>query len=450
MPARISEARLAKLEAQILKLKEQRAQKSGTSETLNARLDVIAKQLPPWAVQKNKSVFLPKRYKVMHGGRGGGKSLVAADSLLVLGAKQKHIIVCARELQNSIRDSVHSLLKNRIVAHGLDDFYEVQESRIIGSNGTVFLFKGLRHNIDSIKSTFGVSIVWVEEGQSVSRESWDILVPTIREEGSEIWVSFNPDLETDPVYEEFIANKTDDAFVWQVNWRDNPYFPSTLDAERRKLEARDPERYEHVWEGKPWGGGMAQVFKLPLIKAAARGEWREPDPRRLYLMGVDPNGGGDDFFVSQVWDVTELPYRLVSMERNHNNSTKYSLAKVMAQIDSYSPEILVVEKNGVGAIVSEAIASMRPSVMVQEVVTSAPSKRTMTDRLKLLLEESHIVLPNEPDILDDFIHFRQDAKTQKRAAASGHHDDVVMAASIAMAGLETLGLEDTSWLELMT
>ncbi len=447
---RISEARLAKLEAQILKLKEQRAQKSGTSETLNARLDAIVKQLPPWAVQKNKSLLIPKRYKAMAGGRGGGKSIAIADALLVLGAKQKHIIVCARELQNSIRDSVHSLLKNRIIEHGLDDFYQVQETRIIGANGTVFLFKGLRHNIDSIKSTFGVSIVWVEEGQSVSRESWDILVPTIREEGSEIWVSFNPDLETDPVYEEFLANKTDDAFVWQVNWRDNPYFPSTLDAERRKLEARDPERYEHVWEGKPWGGGMAQIFKLPLIKAAARGEWRDPDPRRLYLMGVDPNGGGDDYFVSQVWDVTELPYRLVAREKNNNHTTKYSLQKTIDLIDAYKPELVQIEKNGVGTIVAEALASLRPEQLVNEVITSAITKLTMTDRLVLLFEEHNIVLPDEEDLLDDFRYFRADGKTRKRAAASGHHDDEVMAAAIAMSGLEELGLVDTGWIDAMT
>lgn len=448
MPAKISDARLAKLEAQVAKLKEQRAQLSGTSETLNARLDAIIKQLPPWAVQKDKSLLLPKRYKVMHGGRGGGKSYVAADVLLVLAARQKMLVVCARELQNSIKDSVHSLLKSRIDVHGLGDFYTVQETKIIGANGSSFIFKGLRHNIDSIKSTHGIAVVWVEESQSVSRESWDILVPTIREPNSEIWVTFNPDLETDPVYEEFVAREDPNAFTWQVNWRDNPYFPNVLDLERTKLESRDPERYEHVWEGKPWGGGMAQVFKLPLIKAAARGEWQEPDPRRLYLMGVDPNGGGDDYFVSQVWDVTDSPFKLVSQERNHNRPTTYSLEKVTRQIDAYQPEILAIEKNGVGSIVAEAIAKIRPSLMIEEVITSQTSKRTMISRVQLLLEDGNVILPDDDELLDDFRFFRQ-SESKKLEAAAGHHDDCVMAMAIGMSALDTLGLADTGWIDLM-
>jgi phage terminase large subunit len=117
-------------------------------------------------------------------------------------------------------------------------------------NGTEFIFKGLKHNATEIKSTEGVDICWVEEAEKVTDNSWEVLIPTIRKEGSEIWISFNPKNPTDPTYVRFVANADDDMLVKKVSWRDNPYFPDVLDVERQRLEKLDPVAYKHIWEGE--------------------------------------------------------------------------------------------------------------------------------------------------------------------------------------------------------
>lgn len=209
---------------------------------------VVTLRLP----EKMAPIWLPMRYKVMHGGRGGGKSWSVAKVLLAKGADHPLRILCAREVQKSMRDSVHRLLRDQIVALRLESFFEVLETEIRGANGTVFLFTGLQsHTVDSIKSYEGVDIVWVEEAHGVSKKSWDVLTPTIRKEGSEIWMTLNPDMETDETYQRFIATPSPDTWVCEINWRDNPWFPSVLDKERRKAKRsmlRDD--YEHIWEGR--------------------------------------------------------------------------------------------------------------------------------------------------------------------------------------------------------
>jgi len=194
-------------------------------------------------------LFQPARYKVLYGGRGSGKSLNVARTLLVQGAAQQLRILCARELQNSIRDSVHRLLADEIELLGLQDFYEVQNSVIRGMNGTEFIFKGLRHNISEIKSLQGVDRCWVEEAQTVSNASWDVLIPTIRKNGSEIWITFNPELDTDATYTRFVKHQPPDAFVKKVNWDRNPFFPDVLRKEMEHLKQTDPDAWLTVWEG---------------------------------------------------------------------------------------------------------------------------------------------------------------------------------------------------------
>lgn len=195
-------------------------------------------------------LFEPWRYKVYWGGRGAAKSWNIAIALLILGIQSSLRILCARELQVSITDSVHKLLADLIVAFELHEFYEVQKTTIIGRNGTTFLFKGLKHNATEIKSTEGVDVCWVEEAEKVSDNSWELLIPTIRKENSEIWVSFNAKNPTDATYQRFIVNKRPDSLVKKVSWRDNPFFPKVLDAERLHSFNTDPEAYKHIWEGE--------------------------------------------------------------------------------------------------------------------------------------------------------------------------------------------------------
>ena len=198
---------------------------------------------------KLEGLFKKSRYKVLYGGRGGAKSWGIARALLIKGAKDPIRILCAREFQTSIRDSVHKLLCDQIESLGLLSFYEITQTSIKGRNGTEFSFVGLKNNVSNIKSYEGVDICWVEEAQTTSRLSWNVLIPTIRKQDSEIWISFNPELETDETYQRFVAIPPADCITMKVNWYDNPWFPDTLKLEKDSLKLRDEEAYKQVWEG---------------------------------------------------------------------------------------------------------------------------------------------------------------------------------------------------------
>lgn len=211
---------------------------------------------------KLRPLFQPKRYKVLHGGRGGAKSWGVARALLIQGCSKPLRILCAREVQKSMKDSVHRLLSDQIKSLGLESFYEVLETEIRGLNGTLVIFTGLAtHTVDSIKSFEGVDIVWVEEAHGVSKKSWDTLIPTIRKDGSEIWLTMNPDMDTDETWMRFVAAPDPDSVVIEINWRDNPWFPEVLEQERRKAEVRDPEDYAHIWEGKPRRVAAGAIYR---------------------------------------------------------------------------------------------------------------------------------------------------------------------------------------------
>jgi len=193
-----------------------------------------------------------RRYKGAKGGRGSAKSWSFAQALLILGSTAKLRILCTREVQKSIKQSVHKLLKDQIDRLGLSAFYQVLENEIRGKNGTEFSFSGLSdQTVDSIKSFEGCDIVWVEEAQSVSKRSWKTLIPTIRKDGSEIWISFNPELETDETYDRFVTNAPEDCIVVDMNYTDNRWFPEVLEKERLHALATLPKaEYENIWEGK--------------------------------------------------------------------------------------------------------------------------------------------------------------------------------------------------------
>lgn len=207
---------------------------------------------------KLQILFTPTRYKVARGGRAGGKSWSFARALLLVGMQPSLLkmrpplrILCTREIQRSIKDSVHRLLSDQIDMLGLGAYYNVFETTIIGSNGTQFLFAGLSsQTITSLKSMESIDICWVEEAHVVSRRSWDILEPTIRKEGSEIWISYNPELDSDEVHQRFTIHQPDNCANVVVNWRNNPWFSETANAERMRYRERDPDNYAHVWEGQ--------------------------------------------------------------------------------------------------------------------------------------------------------------------------------------------------------
>lgn len=230
----------------------------------------------PFALQE------PWRYKVWHGGRGGAKSWQVARLLLVRAHQRKTRILCVREFQASIADSVHRLLCDQIALLGLSSYFETTNNSIKSACGSEFIFKGLLRSINEIKSLEGVDICWFEEAQRGSKLSWAILIPTIRKEGSEIWVTFNPDEETDPTYQMFAVNPPPDAKVTKVNFDDNPWFPETLRREMEYCRATDTDAYSHIWLGECRKRSAAEVFGGKWVIAAC-----EPPPDAVFYYGAD-------------------------------------------------------------------------------------------------------------------------------------------------------------------
>lgn len=210
-----------------------------------------------------KAYFLlteKSRYKVLYGGRGSAKSWSIARALLILALKNKIRVLCTRELQTSIRDSVHKLLKDQILDLGLDQYYYITKELIRSNNGSEFLFKGMKNNVQEIKSLEGIDICWVEEAARMSLESWEILTPTIRKQNSEIWASFNPESIDDITYKKFILQKPDNAIIKKINYYDNPWFDNPLDEEMEYDKKYNAELYDHKWLGNPKVLNDAQIF----------------------------------------------------------------------------------------------------------------------------------------------------------------------------------------------
>jgi len=200
------------------------------------------------------------RYKCAYGGRGAARSWSFARALLLKGLDEKHLILCCREIQKSITDSVHRLLQDQINMLHLDRFYEVQKNTIRGLNGTNFIFEGLSQNVTKIKSIEGIDIVWVEEAEKVSEDSWAILIPTVRKEGSEIWITFNPDQDSDPTYKRFVLTHPPNSIIIKTSWRDNNWFPDVLRKEMEYDYHVDPDRASWIWEGETRSHSDAQIL----------------------------------------------------------------------------------------------------------------------------------------------------------------------------------------------
>jgi len=316
--------------------------------------------------EKLKFLFRSAPYKVAYGGRNGLKSWSFARALLLLGVNRPLRILCAREVQKSIEASVHQLLKDQISRLGLGSKYEILDQKIRGltsgvRSGTEFIFTGLStHTVETIKSYEGIDICWVEEGQTISERSWVILDPTIRKEtyseklyeacrkrvfddlegmtleirrsfGSmadavlrdliagnmtpaveslastspELWVSFNPDLETDPTYQRFVVNPPPGAVVVKMSWRDSPWHNKTMEAKRLHFLKTKPKEYPNIWEGECKAAVEGAIFfdELAAMKRDERIRNVPYDPMLKVHVVLDL-GWGDAMTVSLVQKMT--------------------------------------------------------------------------------------------------------------------------------------------------
>lgn len=216
-------------------------------------------------------LLAPKRYKGAYGGRGGAKSHFFAERVLKTCVANQTRVVCIREVQDSIRDSVRQLLVDKIQKLGLGQLFNVLESEIRGPNGSLIIFKGMQsYNAETIKSLEAYDIAWVEEAQTLSQRSLDMLRPTIRKPGSELWFSWNPRFKTDPVDRFFRRNPPEEAVSVMVNWRDNPWFPEVLYKDMQRDFEVDPDKADHVWNGA-YGSSEGAILSRWINEAEREG-----------------------------------------------------------------------------------------------------------------------------------------------------------------------------------
>lgn len=312
-------------------------------------------ELAPWA---GSLIRERSRYKVIYGGRGSGKSWQIARVLILLAMNMKLKVLCAREFQMSIKDSVHTLLSEQIKKLKLPGWDITQTEISFPSTGSRFLFAGLWGNVEKIQSFEGVNICWVEEGQRVSDNSWKVLIPTIRTAPvtgwpehwpqSEIWVSLNPVEETDPTAKRFLIEPPPNTIQYKVNWRDNPWLPDELKAEAEHLRRVDPEEYYHVWEGQFWSRSEAQIFsgKWGVAPFTPKEDWVGPFQAIDFGFSTTPTCIGrqwvyeNNLYVQEAYgglriDTVNLPEYLDRLP-----DVKESRGSVLFRADSARPETI--------------------------------------------------------------------------------------------------------------
>jgi phage terminase large subunit len=333
----------------------------------------------------------PARYKILYGGRGAGKSEGISIALIILATQKKLRILCLRELQTSIEESVKETITNNIHAMDLDDEFLIQDKRIVSKRtGSEFIFSGLRYNINKIKSLARIDIAWVEEAVNVSKASWDKLGPTIRgrhkddpmgmggpfNKGPEIIVSFNPELDTDETYSRFVLKRdkyapdyalNEDtgkmeryAIVRKVNWTDNKWFPSDQRQEMNVLKAADETAWLEVWEGHTKqtldGAIFAKEIKQVLLDGR-RGKVPYDSSRPVHTFwDLGHSDHTAIWFVQQVG----MEYNIINYYQDHLQKIGFYLEYLQAQKYMYGKHYLPHDAD------NETLASRSIAKIVRE------------------------------------------------------------------------------------
>jgi phage terminase large subunit len=372
----------------------------------------VAKMMTPNQVQvRIADSFKPlltvhKRYKVYWGGRAGGKSYAFADCLL-LKARQKTLrIVCVREIQESIKDSVYQLLKDRAEYYGFDE-YRFYEDRIENAvTGSKFIFKGLKdQNSQNIKSLEGSDICWCEEAQKISKKSWDVLDPTIRKAGSEIWVSMNREEENDPIWKAIAANPDERTLVVKVNYYNNPYCPEEMKYLAQKCKETNLDDYEHIWLGAPVNQGDTKLIAVKDVRKAMQN--RIAVSTSPLIVGVDIARFGDD---KTVLCFRKGRYCYKLEEYAHLDSVEVA-NRLTAIIQEQKPARIFIDAGNTGAAIYDILKDRGYGKTVRAVNFGGKAindDRYFNKRAEMwalandwLKDENLVQLVNDDELLDD-------------------------------------------------
>jgi len=315
----------------------------------------------------------PWRYIGIYGGRGSGKSHALAEYIIesmVINPARRW--VCVREVQKSLKESAYRLLCDKIRKLAVDDLFIIKHDRIETPQGGLIIFMGMQdHTAESVKSLEGFS-AWVEEAQTLSAKSLELLRPTIRNEGTQILFSWNPRLKTDAVDQFLRADETPpDSIVIQMNYCDNPFFPRELEAEREFDSRMKPDRYAHIWLGDYEPQAVGAIFMMKDIEEH-RVKHRPNDIGRI-LVAVDPaisSAPGADEHGIIVGGVAEHGHGYVLEDATTRGTPERWAKRAAAMYDYYQADAVVIEKNQGGEMCKTTLHSIRPGLPVIEVVST--------------------------------------------------------------------------------
>ena len=296
-----------------------------------------------------KPLIRKARYKVLYGGRGSGKSYFLAELAVEVSRRIGTVILCTREFQGSLGDSVYQLLIETIERLGYTDEFDILKSTITHKGtGAKFVFYGIKNNVTKIKSIQGVGVCWVEEAEAVTKNSWDVLIPSIRgDKNAEIWISFNPKNILDDTYQRFIVHPPKDSIVLKANYDINPHFADTpLLADMLECKERDEDLYHHIWLGEPVADSELAIIKPSWIEAAIDAHEKlgfSAAGRRI--LGFDVADEGDDA------NATVLRHGSVvtDMQQWRGQDVIYSADKVYLYAQEQDIDRIVYDNIGVGA-----------------------------------------------------------------------------------------------------
>ena len=314
-----------------------------------------------------RPLLSPSRYKGAHGGRGSGKShffagLAVALCLQSLGSR----IVCAREVQRSLRDSVKLLVEDKIREYEVENQFKIMYDHIRTPGQGVIVFQGLQdHTAESIKSLEGFDVAYLEEAHTITMRSLELLRPTIRKPGSQIWAGWNPRLATDPI-DVLLRGETPPprSIVVRANWRDNPWFPESLEEERSYDEIVNPVRYAHIWDGEYEPQVVGALWNREMIVA---GRMNVPPPLKRVVIGVDPptssEDGANEAGIVAV-GLGEDGHGYVLADESVVAKPEGWARRVIALHDILEANAVIAEVNQGGEMVANTIHSIRPNVKV--------------------------------------------------------------------------------------
>lgn len=402
---------------------------------------VLPVEMPPIFFELDRPDI---RYFVYHGGRGGAKSWAVARWILAEGIERPLRVLCARELQNSMKESVYQLLVDQIELLGLQEYYIVKETEILGRNGTKINFSGLRSlkgDANKLKSYEGIDVLWIEEAAKVLKSSFDIIDPTIRKAGAKIIITYNPELDTDFIHKFFVIDTPPpDTIVRVVSWRDNDYFPSSLMRIMEHRKQTDYDGYLHIWEGKTRVTLEGAVYKDELRDVIANNQIRRVPYDPTYPVHTFWDIGYGDGCAIWFAQIVAFEYRIINYYENRRKPPSHYIEMMQRMSYVWGTDYMPHDADyGILAAEGRSLKDLMQAAGRRVQIVKRPTRKKIAiDAVRMIFPLCYFDEKNTADGMQHLRHYtyKVDPNTKQFSSTEPEHDDNSHAAD----AFGTLGL----------